>query len=312
MPRRSTKRIDLDTEESESGDLNDMTDCTVCYEHFDTTVNIPRILPCSHTVCEMCILKLLSNKSLTCPQCRKKHAAKSGLKAFPQNKYIFRIIELEKDGTANVFDACSVHDSRALNMLCKKEGCGQDICQLCLIESHSGHRVVDYLEEDKKFVGLEESMVNCKEILITAKGNFKGKCRETVQKLKAKKSQQMKMFDALIKQASDELKGTDILFTRPLLEVNNILNDLVDINSESRSRNEIKKRVQIVGKMQETLDSVYKKNFVVKNYECEEENQICKDLVEKTLSVKLLASGPRAKIVEKGLFQISMFFKMYV
>ena len=63
--------------------------CQICFETFkETGEHIPRLLPCTHTLCETCIGHLVSDNSLTCPECRVKHSATNGVKSFPQNKYI--------------------------------------------------------------------------------------------------------------------------------------------------------------------------------------------------------------------------------
>ena len=77
-------------------EFDDTSGCPVCYELFDTEQRIPRLLPCSHTLCEGCIAEVLHGKRfLVCPQCRKRHAAYSGVKAFPENKYIFKYLKPE-------------------------------------------------------------------------------------------------------------------------------------------------------------------------------------------------------------------------
>ena len=70
--------------------------CTVCLENYDEEGDhVPRLLPCSHTVCESCIKALIANDyrgndtlSLKCPECRKHHGAPDKEKSFTQNKYI--------------------------------------------------------------------------------------------------------------------------------------------------------------------------------------------------------------------------------
>ena len=75
-------------------ETDDITQCPVCFEEYreEAGDNVPRLLPCTHTVCEKCIAKLLWNKSLTCPECRVKHPAEKGARTFSQNKYIITYI----------------------------------------------------------------------------------------------------------------------------------------------------------------------------------------------------------------------------
>ena len=76
-------------------EADDMTNCSVCFEVYaETGSHIPRLLPCTHTVCEMCIRQLIQGKeALNCPECRVRHPAHNGVKTFPQNKYILTHIK---------------------------------------------------------------------------------------------------------------------------------------------------------------------------------------------------------------------------
>ena len=81
-------------------EFDDTSGCPICYGKFDTEECVPRLLPCTHTLCEVCILKILGNKRIfKCPQCRKKHNALTGLNAFPENKYILNNLQAK----ANTF-----------------------------------------------------------------------------------------------------------------------------------------------------------------------------------------------------------------
>ena len=61
-----------------------------------TSFRIPRLLPCSHCYCEVCLGVQLQNhtsKSLKCPECRKCHPVSTrGVKTFPQNKYTLALL----------------------------------------------------------------------------------------------------------------------------------------------------------------------------------------------------------------------------
>ena len=75
--------------ESLADDISDVFRCGVCLENYDENgQHIPRLLPCSHTLCESCIKDLIMNDTLVCPECRKKHRAENKEKSFPQNKYL--------------------------------------------------------------------------------------------------------------------------------------------------------------------------------------------------------------------------------
>ena len=102
-------------------ELDETTTCPVCYEAFNTMENIPRIMPCSHTACEKCMKELLrEDHGLVCPECRKKHATTNGVVAFPQNKYIFKL--LKNNAEVRNFEMCKTH-SRELSLYCRGTDC---------------------------------------------------------------------------------------------------------------------------------------------------------------------------------------------
>ena len=82
-------------------ELTDLTQCPVCFEEYQLDgYQAPRILPCSHTLCEKCLETLIRNNKVDCPECRIKHQATAGKRSFPQNKYIIAHIKtLSKEGT---------------------------------------------------------------------------------------------------------------------------------------------------------------------------------------------------------------------
>ena len=74
--------------------LDLLNSCPVCFEHFEQDGDyLPRLLPCSHTVCESCVKQLIRNKKLECPECRTKLEAPRKEKSFPQNKYLLTQIK---------------------------------------------------------------------------------------------------------------------------------------------------------------------------------------------------------------------------
>ena len=53
-------------------DLDEDTTCTICMETFDLVDRQPKLLPCNHTFCCHCILKLVDNAfsdTFKCPLC---------------------------------------------------------------------------------------------------------------------------------------------------------------------------------------------------------------------------------------------------
>ena len=120
--------------------------CPVCLEDFTADgVRVPRIFPCSHTLCEACIKDLIQNAVLKCPECRDEYKADTkqpGL-GFPQNKYLVAQIPPRKMET---FKTCGSHGQK-LVLFCLKETCRRDMCILC-VNQHRGHDLVNIEQKE--------------------------------------------------------------------------------------------------------------------------------------------------------------------
>ena len=67
--------------------LEFLLQCQVCLEDFEEDgAHVPRLLPCTHTLCHTCIGQLIRGDWIECPECREKHEAKKEEKSFPQIK----------------------------------------------------------------------------------------------------------------------------------------------------------------------------------------------------------------------------------
>ena len=143
-------------------DADDMTECPVCLKTYDESeVRMPRLLPCTHTICHGCLGSVIKGNSLVCTECETKHQAAYGTKTFFQNGYILRLLKIKKEmddilkakdqkpvPVSNLpnFSECERHN-RLLSLYCKDEACQMEICQICMIKHHKGHEVVDVLME---------------------------------------------------------------------------------------------------------------------------------------------------------------------
>ena len=123
----------------------------------DEGEHTPRILPCSHTLCQKCIHHMLRRDTLECPECRVVHAAENDVLSFPQNKYICanitkgRVIPTAPLAPpVSEYDSCAEHE-RDLSLYCKGAKCQKPVCEICLINEHRTHDVIDIRQ-----YGLEE------------------------------------------------------------------------------------------------------------------------------------------------------------
>ena len=125
--------------------------CGVCCEMFNCDDTIPRLLPCTHSICERCLEKLVKTdrqiQYVICPECRKKHVAPSGAKSFPENRYILDHLRAKLKASTNEPATCTKH-GQATDHHCQT--CSSNICAICVILGHLQHTVVLVREQKKK------------------------------------------------------------------------------------------------------------------------------------------------------------------
>ena len=64
--------------------------CPICCELYKK----PKYLPCYHSYCEECLVKLVVQSNITCPECRKTSIVPSGgVKQLPNNFFINRLLD---------------------------------------------------------------------------------------------------------------------------------------------------------------------------------------------------------------------------
>ena len=116
--------------------------CPICYELYKK----PKYLPCYHSYCEECLVKLVVQSNITCPECRKAHVVPSeGVKQLPNNFFINRLLDevalkrkVEGEEEAKC-DQCTRNDP--VKSLCLD--CGEFLCIHC----HEHHK---YGKESQK------------------------------------------------------------------------------------------------------------------------------------------------------------------
>ena len=105
--------------------------CPICYELYKK----PKYLPCYHSYCEECLVKLVVQSNITCPECRKTSVVPSGgVKQLPNNFFINRLLDevalkrkVEGEEEAKC-DQCTRND--LVKALCLD--CGEFLCNHCL------------------------------------------------------------------------------------------------------------------------------------------------------------------------------------
>ena len=172
--------------------LEFLMECGICFEDFSLEGDhVPRILPCSHTLCEMCIGNILERKPddaniFECPVCKVKHPVSKGARTFPQNQFILPIIRkkmiIYKAGSEEI---CRKH-GRVVTLFCNDPECQENICNICMFEEHRNHNFVDLpeLQEMRHNVSvgnvdtLKKTLKSLKEDLKSNKQRFVDKKQE--------------------------------------------------------------------------------------------------------------------------------------
>ena len=144
-------------------EVDEFTSCPVCFEDYEESGDhVPRLLPCSHTLCDKCVCEIMDGNKITCPQDRQTYKKDSETRNFPQNNYILKLIRNAKD---KGYKKCADH-GREINLFCKNKTCQQDLCSLCLTENHKMHDVVDLLSiKEAKLVEITKEIEKEKENL---------------------------------------------------------------------------------------------------------------------------------------------------
>ena len=245
---------------------------------FDHYNYIPRLLPCSHTICVKCVTKVLGSRNfLICPQCRKKHAAYSGVNAFPCNKYILR--HLQPRNKSFTFGACQQHGGE-LNMFCKGEGCSKDICRLCLLENHfgDGHDVVDIVQEENnkaktKLHRVSEYITKCSNTLAETKDKLMSEGKQSLMKLEEHKEHYIKMLNTKIDTVKNRMEYEEKEIKKQLQVISDEFIKLSDIRCkvESGSKDkDIKRRADMIVTIENNTRNVFEKRCIFMYYKCKD------------------------------------------
>ena len=188
--------------------------CQICLEEFDEEGDhVPRLLPCTHTLCHTCVGKLIHGNRIECPKCRKKHKVTNNEESFPQNKYILIMLKrksFEEQPTPNDFKTCDDH-GEDLNMFCKNAQCNNPVCRTCLRKQHKGHVAFPIKEQEKDVLlkDLAKIIPNLEAKLesITDAKNYLGTRRKlTVEEITKRKEEFVKYFDEMIKKTEKKTR----------------------------------------------------------------------------------------------------------
>ena len=203
--------------------LAQMLSCTVCLEDYKSDgAHIPRLLPCTHTLCETCIRELIRYNRLVCPECRKVQEATKGEKSFPQNKYLLVQIHRKKtdDAKENLYtpDKCKKH-GKELVLYCTEELCQKSICISCLKTDHAGHKWTEIENQTKEVLlrdvkDIKKNMEAKVEMISKAKRDVFEKTDRCMKELKKTKDELygcIEQIDKMLEETESHSNETNLL-----------------------------------------------------------------------------------------------------
>ena len=124
--------------------VGDVTECPICTE----TMVDPRLLPCIHTFCFICLDQLWERKqpgvTVPCPVCRTEVVIPvEGVSSLPKNFFVEKLIgaqELSKSENSTE-SICDLHEGKRLEIYCLE--CEVAVCTICFITEHTRHECSD-------------------------------------------------------------------------------------------------------------------------------------------------------------------------
>ena len=154
------------------GELEREVTCAVCLEQYTE----PKVLPCLHYYCKLCVVKMTAKRSpLSCPTCRKETKIGVGKEdELPTAHFINRLKELhakqEKALSRNVFcEICTKHRIQA-ESFCKQ--CQKFICKRCV----TSHALMASLFEGHEVISIE-NFEKLSQEEVFSRNSTKKKCR---------------------------------------------------------------------------------------------------------------------------------------
>ena len=239
--------------------------CQVCFEEFEETGNhVPRLLPCTHTLCETCMGKLIRGDKLKCPECRQTHPATRGRKSFSQNKYI--LVNIKRSTSTNgqtisskqpQADLCERHN-RPRELFCTEDLCQKLICHLCLKNEHRNHdfEEAQQIIEEKRNMLVEHvgvvrnTLVSTKKRLLIAREDAKKntiECTETIEKIRDENIRMIAEFsDKMITKVKNNYVDVNRKVYQETTKIDDNLGLLTDIKENSKAVKSVEDITQMI------------------------------------------------------------------
>ena len=117
-------------------EIHNLCECSICYNEYDEKKRIPRVLPCQHTFCSICLAKHCKQQSLKCPFCnREYHLEKGNVNSFPKDYTRRDLKELLEKFSIPLCKECK--NNNLAEYFCKT--CKARICHICYSQRKFGN-----------------------------------------------------------------------------------------------------------------------------------------------------------------------------
>ena len=123
--------------------VTDLLTCPICLDAFDDQEHQPKLLPCHHSYCKLCLLRLVKGNfnAIDCPSCRQHITLPpEGIGALQTNFYVTHMRDLVGESGKIKTKACRRHGNQELSHFCNT--CEVAICPDCCVKDHkeeTGH-----------------------------------------------------------------------------------------------------------------------------------------------------------------------------
>jgi len=112
--------------------------CGTCLCMYDGQEHTPKLLPCSHTVCLECLIRIVAtfarDSQFRCPICRELITIpRGGIQALPPSFLVNQLLDLMASQRREVIPKCSTHANQEL-LFC--ETCDSVFCTICTGGTH--------------------------------------------------------------------------------------------------------------------------------------------------------------------------------
>ena len=135
-------------------------ECSICLEGYNDQSKCPRILPCGHSFCQICLERLLRRNSIHCPTCRKTVGVPTGVAGMPRNFALLEIVnETPNEHAGNIGHPLGSYECEACDEKHPSTFCCLD-CRENMCKTAAQFQTRNKASRDHRVFSLEELKAN--------------------------------------------------------------------------------------------------------------------------------------------------------